>query len=261
MTAEQRARTKEAADIAKMERIRARVDEIVGDPRTAEALKPYYAYMCKRPGFHDEYLQAFNMPNVTLVDTDGRGVSRMYSEGIIANGEKYPLDCLIFATGFEFGNSYTRRIGFDVAGRAGMTLSEKWKNGYLTLHGLATSGFPNMLVQPVPNGQSAITPNITDIMSVNAGHMAYIISETINRGASTFEVTPDAEQAWLSTIVSLSLRDRSFLKTCTPGRWNAEGDPDSMPDGNAEYGGGPIEFQELLEKWRAAGDLQGLKLQ
>jgi cyclohexanone monooxygenase len=138
LTLEDMAKNVELADFQKMEQIRARVDELVDDPETAEALKPYYRQFCKRPCFHDEYLQAFNRPNVTLVDTDGRGVERITDKGIVANGVEYELDCIIFATGFEVGTSYSRRAGYEIVGRNGLTLTDKWADGMKTLHGFQT---------------------------------------------------------------------------------------------------------------------------
>ena len=85
-----------------MEQIRARVDAIVKDRKTAEALKPYYAYGCKRPTFHDEYLPTFNRPNVTLVDVAPLGVQLINERGPVHNGVQYDLDVLIYATGFDF---------------------------------------------------------------------------------------------------------------------------------------------------------------
>ena len=108
--------TLELADFEKMEQVRARVDTLVTDPATAAALKPWYRQFCKRPCFHDEYLQSFNRPNVTLVDTDGRGVDRIAPDGVVAGGQEYAVDCLIFATGFEVGTDYTQRAGYDVVG-------------------------------------------------------------------------------------------------------------------------------------------------
>jgi cyclohexanone monooxygenase len=84
MSPEGIAQAVEIADFEKMEEIRARVDSIVRDPETAEALKPYYRQFCKRPCFHNEYLEAFNRPNVTLVDTHGRGVERITKKGVVA---------------------------------------------------------------------------------------------------------------------------------------------------------------------------------
>jgi cation diffusion facilitator CzcD-associated flavoprotein CzcO len=143
LTREERAELMQLADYRKMNQVRARVDAIVKDPQTAAALKPWYRQFCKRPCFHDEYLDAFNRPNVHLVDTHGRGVQALTERGVVANGREYEVDCLIFATGFEVGTSYTRRAGYDIVGRGGVTLSDHWANGLRTLHGLTAHGFPN----------------------------------------------------------------------------------------------------------------------
>ena len=133
----------ELADFKKMNQIRARVDSIVKDKRTAEALKPWYRQFCKRPTFNDEYLPTFNRPNVTLVDTEGRGVDRITEKGLVFDGVEYEVDCIIFATGFEVGTAYTRRAGFEVYGRGGKSLTEHWADGLKTLHGFYSAGFPN----------------------------------------------------------------------------------------------------------------------
>src|SRR6201999_1928330 len=117
LTGAERGELMALADYRKMNQVRARVDSIVRDPDTAAALKPWYRQFCKRPCFHDEYLQTYNRPNVTLVDMHGKGVERMTETSVVANGTDYPLDCLIFATGFEVGTSYTRRAGYDIVGR------------------------------------------------------------------------------------------------------------------------------------------------
>ena len=117
LSGEEVAKLMELADFEKMEQIRARVDAIVEDPSTAEALKPFYRQFCKRPCFHDTYLPTFNRPNVTLVDTQGKGVTAITATSVIANGEEYPVDCIIFATGFEVGTGFSRRAGYDVEGK------------------------------------------------------------------------------------------------------------------------------------------------
>ena len=133
----------EMADFAKMEKVRARADSVVENVDTAESLKPYYRQFCKRPCFHDEYLQAFNNPNVTLVDTDGQGVEAFTETGIVANGQEFEVDCIVFATGFEVGTDYSRRAGYSITGIDGLTISDKWADGMATFHGLHSRGFPN----------------------------------------------------------------------------------------------------------------------
>ena len=152
ITPQQAAARVELADFQKMEQIRARVDELVEDPATADALKPWYRQFCKRPCFHDDYLKAFNRPQVTLVDTNGQGVERITERGVVANGQEYELDCLIYATGFEVGTAYTRRAGYDILGRGGFKLSDKWADGLCTLHGFQTRGFPNCFFMGVTQG-------------------------------------------------------------------------------------------------------------
>src|SRR5262249_10328326 len=149
--------------------IRARVDSIVQDPERAEALKPFYRQFCKRPCFHDQYLQAFNRPNVTLVDTRGRGVERVTERGVGANGIEFEIDCLIYATGFEVGTDYTRRAGYDVVGRGGVSLRDKWADGLSTLHGMHTRGFPNCFV--LGPQQAGFTVNFPHLLDEQSRHL------------------------------------------------------------------------------------------
>jgi cyclohexanone monooxygenase len=248
----------EMADFEKMEEIRARVDTIVNDPETAESLKPYYRQFCKRPCFHDEYLGTFNLGNVTLVDTKGRGVERITEKGVIANGVEYELDCLIYATGFEVGTDYTRRSGYELYGRDGMTLTEKWSNGVATLHGMHSRGFPNVFI--ISNAQSGFTVNFPHMLNEQAKHLAYIAKHALDHEIRAVEPSQEAEQAWVDTIISLARNGREFLESCTPGYYNNEGKPGELSGQNGPYGGGPIAFVKLLEDWRAEGSLAGLEL-
>ena len=139
----------EDSDFEKMEEIRARVDAIVEDGETAQTLKAWYRQLCKRPCFHDAYLQAFNAPGTHLIDTDGKGVERITETGVVVAGVEYEVDCIIYASGFEVGTEYKRRAGFDLTGRDGLKLSEAWADGMRTKHGIHVHGFPNaFFVQP-----------------------------------------------------------------------------------------------------------------
>ncbi len=246
------------ADFKKMEQIRARVDSVVADKQTAEALKPYYNQFCKRPCFHDEYLDTFNRPNVTLVDTQGRGVERITEKGIVANGNEYEIDCLIYATGFEVGTGYTRRSGYELTGRGGQTLSEKWEDGISTLHGMHARGFPNCFI--VSNAQSGFTANFPHMLNEQSKHIAYIVKHCADRQVRTIEASQEAEDAWVQTIISVAWLRQKFLEECTPGYYNNEGKPSALAARNGPYGAGSIAFVKLLEDWRAEGSLKGLEL-
>jgi cyclohexanone monooxygenase len=258
LSAEGLGRTMELADFEKMEQIRARVDEIVEDPATADALKPYYRQFCKRPCFHDEYLQTFNRPNVTLVDTQGRGVDRITERGIVVGEVEYELDCIIYATGFEVGTDYTRRSGYDLVGRGGVTLKQKWADGISTFHGMHSRGFPNCFI--ISNAQSGFTVNFPHMLDEQAKHVAYIVKHALDNDIRVLEASAEAEAAWVQTIVDLSMFNQSFLESCTPGYYNNEGKPSERSRQNGNYGAGANAFIKVIEDWRAQGSLAGLEL-
>jgi cyclohexanone monooxygenase len=249
----------ELADFKKMEQIRARVDAVVHDRDTAEALKPWYRQFCKRPCFHDEYLATFNRSNVTLVDTRGKGVERITPRGVVANGVEHAVDCLIFATGFEVGTAYTRRAGYEIVGRGGSTLTEKWANGLRTLHGFQTRGFPNCFFMGVTQG--AFTANFPHMLNEQSLHIAYMVGHAIKNGFRSVEPSQQAEDEWVATIGRMAVFNRKFLEDCTPGYYNNEGKPGQ---GNSllgsQYGGGPEAFFQILRDWRQQGGLEGLEL-
>ena len=252
------ARLMELADFQKMEQIRNRVDQWVEDPEVAEALKPYYRQFCKRPCFHDDYLQTYNRPNVQLIDTQGKGVEKITDSGVVANGQTYDVDCIIFATGFEVGTDYTRRAGYDLIGRQGLRLSEKWADGLQTLHGLHCRNFPNLFI--MSTGQAGFTTNFPTAMDETAQHIGYIINQCVERGMTSIEPTQEAEDAWVREIISLARIGAAFQEDCTPGYYNNEGQPDPRSARNSSYGRGPNPFFRKMAAWRAAGDMQGLEL-
>ncbi|WP_117000638.1 flavin-containing monooxygenase [Desertimonas flava] len=258
-TKEERDLVVEASDLRKMNEIRARVDETVDDPAVAEALKPYYRVMCKRPTFNDEYLACFNRDNVTLVDvSESRGVERITERGVVANGHEYEVDCIIYATGFEISADFRRRLGMEINGRGGVSLFDHWADGLRTLHGLTTRGFPNWFYVGV--SQNAFSVNMTSMFDDQAKHIAYLIDETIRRKAATIEPSEEGQADWVALINGFKVGGAGFLAACTPGYYNNEGSPQA---GNAFFGAytpGASAFNRLLEDWRAAGELEGMEL-
>jgi cyclohexanone monooxygenase len=251
-------RTLEHADFEKMEQIRARAQAIVDDPATAEALKPYYRQFCKRPCFHDEYLQTYTRPNVTLVDTDGQGIERITERGIVANGVEYELDCIIFASGFEVGTPLEQRAGYEVYGENGLALSAKWKEGVATLYGMQTHGFPNCFI--IALSQVGGSANIPHVLDVQSRHIADIMAHARSIQSKRFDCTPEAEAAWVQQVVDASVMSVQFLEACTPGYYNNEGQPNGpMIRRNGAYAPGIMAFSRVVEAWRAEGSYSGVR--
>ncbi|WP_431240493.1 flavin-containing monooxygenase [Mycolicibacterium aichiense] len=254
---------REEEDFKIMERLRRLVAEIVEDPATAEALKPYYRFMCKRPTSSEHYLATFNRPNVTLVDVSAsKGVERLTERGIVADGVEYQVDCVIFASGFEISTEISRRFAIDaIVGRDGLSLFDHWHDAYSTLHGMTSRGFPNQFFMGFIQG--GVSANTTAMFEQQAKHIAYIIAEAQNRGATTVEPSQEGQDAWVKTVRELSIDNSAFELSCTPGYYNNEGQGGAKDNGaflGDFYSPGFYAFDELLEQWRGTGDLDGLVL-
>ena len=255
--------SREEEDFKIMERLRRRIAGIVSDPATAEALKPYYRFMCKRPCSSETYLGVFNLPNVTLVDvSESKGVERLTEKGIVANGVEYEVDCVIFASGFEISTEISRRYAVDtIEGRDGLSLFDYWHDSYKTLHGITSRGFPNMFFTGFVQG--GVSANTTAMFEQQANHIAYILAEAQKRGATTVEPGQAGQDAWVKTVRELAIDNSAFELTCTPGYYNNEGRGGAEANGSFLgdfYSPGFYAFDELLQKWRDDGDLAGLEL-
>ncbi len=247
----------EQSDFEKMDGIRARVDAIVKDPSTAQSLKAWYRQLCKRPCFHDEYLQAFNLPNVHLVDTDGRGVERITRSAVVVGGVEYDVDCIVYASGFEVGTDFRRRAGFEVTGRDGHTLSDHWRDGMRTMHGVHMHGFPNLFLVQTFQGANLIS-NVPHNLYDAARTVALVVSHASDIKAGRVEVTAEAEEGWMQLVLS----GQSFLQgpDCTPGYYNNEGHPeDPRIRFFAGYPPGPSAYFQYIEGWRSDGRFEGLQ--
>ena len=263
MTMEEYMRSAEEFDYGIMEVHRRRVDELVSDRSTAEILKPYYRYLCKRPCFHDEYLPAFNSPNVTLIDCPA-GMDRITEQGPVVDGKQYEVDCIIYGTGFEAElTPLYRRVGHEIIGRGGVTLAEKWGDGAASLFGMMSRGFPNMFVMPAPGQQAVVTVNYTQLAVLGAEFIGGAIGQLERRGVEVFDVSADAEEGWTKEIVSTFVDSSAIMSACTPSRINNEGHPEALNPRNTNYGrgfGDWFGYRELLEQWLEAGNLEGLEL-
>ena len=268
LTQEESAARFEEMDFRVMERLRRRVDEIVEDKETAELLKPWYRYQCKRPTSNDEYYQTFNRTNVKLIDvSETQGVEALTEQGFVANGVEYEVDCIMFASGYEVTSDLDRRWGISVfEGRNGLSMYDNWNGGYKTLHGMMTHGFPNLFTTGYYQGglNSSLTLNFEE----QVRHMAYIVKSVMDRGAVAAEVSQEAQDAWIRHMRETEIDRTEWIHDCTPGYFNNEGKPDVDENGNEKYrfylgelyGPGWDAYLIILDDWRAAGELEGLVL-
>ena len=247
----------EESDFEKMEEIRARAEQIVKDAAAAEKLKAWYRQLCKRPCFHDEYLDAFNAPRTTLIDTDGQGVERITEKGFVVAGTEYEVDCIIYASGFEVGTGFVARSGFDVEGRDGLKLSQAWKEGMRSKHGVHVHGFPNLFFSQPVQGANLIS-NVPHNLTEAGKSIGLIVKETLARGAQEVEVTQEAQQAWVDLLLTGPGR-MIGMNDCTPGYYNNEGLP-AGPEAKyaVGYPGGATAYFKYLDGWRNAGTFDGL---
>jgi cation diffusion facilitator CzcD-associated flavoprotein CzcO len=249
----------EDSDFEKMSEIRARVDSVVKDPDTAQRLKAWYRQLCKRPCFHDEYLDAYNQPSTTLVDTDGKGVERITEAGVVVAGVEYEVDCIIYASGFEVGTEHTRRTGFDMTGRDGIKLSQYWADGMRTKHGIHVHGFPNAFMVQLAQGANLIS-NVPHNFTEAAKTVAATVKHALDNGHSEIEVTKEAEDAWVQIILSGPGRGMLGSADCTPGYYNNEGQ-ESGPGADffMGYPQGAMAFFNYIDQWRNSGNFEGLE--
>jgi cation diffusion facilitator CzcD-associated flavoprotein CzcO len=249
----------EDSDDEKMSEIRARVDAIVADPGTAQALKAWYRQLCKRPCFHDDYLQAYNEPGAHLVDTDGKGVDRITPAGVVAGGREYEVDCIIYASGFETGTEYTRRSGYDPVGRDGVRLSEYWSRGMRSLHGVHVRGFPNMFMVQPAQGANLIS-NVPHNLAESAKSIAATVAHAAAGGFDEVEVTQDAQDAWVDLLRTGARAMMIGSLECTPGYYNNEGQGATAHGFlNVGYPEGAFAYFQYIDRWRSAGTFEGLE--
>src|SRR6202012_4420795 len=152
----------------------------------------------------------------------------------------------------------SRRTGFELIGRNGVTLTDKWRDGVRTFQGLSTNGFPNCFIESI--AQAGLTGNFPYLLDVQATHAAWIIAWALSHGAAEVEATPDAEAAWVNAVVARSVASAERGRICPPGYDNGEGKADAKPRQSSFFFGAPTEYADTLQTWRSAGDLAGLEI-
>ncbi len=244
------------ADFEKMENLRSRIGEIIEDEELAARMTPWYNYLCKRPLFSDDFLESLNNPNVEVIDTDGAGVTKIDETSVHANGTAFEVDCIIFATGFDVAAAAHKVGGYELIGRDGVSMDEKWKDGMRTVHGTQMHGFPNFhVVGAISQGTTSF--NYTHALQMQASHAVDIIGKCVDDGIRSIEVTSEAEDRWLEKMKTPHKIDLvAYYRACTPGFLNHEGDVDGQPTFlGSTYGGGALAYNELIKEWRGGDQM------
>ncbi len=242
ITRDEKVRRQENANIDHMMRIHRRIEEIVKDKAAAEALKPWYMFMCKRPCFHDEYLPTYNRPNVHLIDTKGKGINEITEKGPLFEGKQYELDLLIYATGFEVQKT---GIYNTIKGKNGLDLNDKYNEGIRTLYGIHTQGYPNLFI--MGGYQASFQFNLTDMLQTQGDHIAACIGYVRDHGYQTIDVTPESEEWWVQEVIKHRGKT-TRNQDCTPGYYNFEGEFNRRQDGN--YNGGFFQYYTHMKEAR-----------
>ena len=240
---EEKIRKQENSNIDYMMRIHKRIEKDVDDPAVAEALKPWYMFMCKRPCFHNEYLPTFNRPNVHLVDTKGEGITLLNSRGPLYQGHQYDLDLLIYATGFEVQKT---GIYNQITGEKGLDLQDKFKDGMRTVFGIHSQGYPNLFV--MGGYQASFQFNLTYMLQTQGDHIAECIAYVRENGHDTIDPTEETEEWWVREVIE-NRGKTNRNEECTPGYYNFEGESQRRQDGN--YNGGIQKYWAHMEDGRS----------
>ena len=199
----------QAANDTAAEFVRGKIRETVHDADVAQALLPRYIIGCKRLCVDTGYWETFNRPNVALVDVRDQPIDEITRQGIRLNGREYPLDAIVFATGFDAMTGALLRI--DIRGGGGRTLRDKWRDGPRAHLGLALAGFPNLFTITGPGSPSVLTnmlPSIEQHVEWIADCLAYMRE----RGLRRIEASVDAEEAWVEHVGAVA--GRSLRSVC-----------------------------------------------
>lgn len=221
--------------------VRGKIRQVVHDPKTAEKLVPRgYPIFARRPCLDTHYYEAFNQTNVHLIDCIGNEIERLSDNAVHTQNETVELDALIVATGFD--GMTGALLSFEVTGRGGVALSDKWAKGSSSYLGMMMHGFPNMFLTAGPNGP-AVLANLISLNEQNVDWICALMDHISQSGHQCCEVTQEAEDQWMDEVRSLAeLTLVSKAKT-----WYTGANIDGKPKGLTVYAGGFKRFRDSCD--------------
>ena len=191
-------RTDAAANETAAEFIRNKIRAIVDDPDTAEKLCPTdHPFGTKRPCLDTDYYATYNRPDVDLVDLRATPLVRLTSEGVVTTDQVYPVDAVVFATGFDAMTGAIAAI--DITGAEGVDLRKRWADGPRTYLGLMVAGFPNLFTVTGP-GSPSVLSNMMVSIEQHVEWIAGCLEHLRSTGHTTIEATVEAEDDWVDHV-------------------------------------------------------------
>jgi cyclohexanone monooxygenase len=233
--------------------MRAKIRETVKDPALAELLCPKdYPFGAKRVCKDTNYYETFNRDNVTLVDLRSEPLSGLYPGGLQTTRAAYPLDSIIFATGFDAMTGAL--LGIDIVGRSGRRLGDEWAGGPQTYLGLMAAGFPNMFMVTGPGSPSVLT-NMVMAIEQHVDWIAQCIAQVDARSARSIEASDEAQREWVAHTNEVAERTL-YMKASS---WYIGANVEGKPRVFMPYVGGFDRYRHICEDV-AASDYRGFVL-
>jgi cation diffusion facilitator CzcD-associated flavoprotein CzcO len=238
---------KEANDTA-AEFLKNKIREIVRDPATAELLADIdHPYAAKRPPIDTGYFETFNRDNVSLVDVRTAPIERITPAGLRTAAAEYPLDIIVFATGFDAMTGPLLRM--DIRGRAGLPLREAWAAGPRTYLGLQVAGFPNLFTITGPGSPSVLT-NMPVAIEQHVEWITDCIAHMRAKGLATLEPREDAVEDWVAQVNAAA--DATLLPQASSS-WYLGANVPGKPRVFMPYAGGMARYRAICDDIAAKG--------
>jgi cation diffusion facilitator CzcD-associated flavoprotein CzcO len=228
--------------------VKRKIRSIVKDPTTAAVLSDIdHPYAAKRPPIDTDYFETYNRPNVTLVDLRGAPIERISRAGICTTKAEYPVDIIVFATGFDAMTGPMLRM--DIRGRDGVALKDAWEAGPLTYLGLQVAGFPNLFTITGP-GSPSVLCNMPVAIEQHADWITECIRHLNERGLERIEARADAMDKWVAEVNEMA------HKTVLPlakHSWDLGANIPGKPRVFMPYAGGMVRYRQICADVAARG--------
>lgn len=237
-----------AANETASEFIRAKIRSIVKDPETAAKLTPYdHLYATKRPPIDTNYFETFNRENVRLVELKATPIESIVPEGVRTRDATYPLDIIVFATGFDALTGPL--LALDIRGSSGQALKDVWSAGPHTYLGLQTPGFPNLFTVTGPGSPSVLT-NMPIAIEQHVDWITQCIAHLRDRGLSRIEATQDATAGWVAHVNEAA---EATLLPMASSSWYLGANVPGKPRVFMPYPGGMNHYRTICDRVANAG--------